>query len=45
MMRFALKYRQPIDSITADKALRLRQYELDNDDWMIIEDLVTVLQV
>jgi len=44
MMRFALKYRQPIDTITADKTLKLQKFELDNDDWAIIEDLVTILQ-
>ena len=44
-MQFALKYRQPIDSITANKELKLRKYELDNDDWRIIEDLVAILEV
>jgi hypothetical protein len=45
MMQFALKYRQPIDRITADKSLKLRKYELDTDDWKIIEDMVMVLEV
>ena len=45
MMEFALKYRKPIDIITADKSLKLRKYELDNDDWEIIGDLVVVLEV
>jgi len=45
MMRFVLKYRVPIDSITADKSLKLRQFELDNEDWKIIGDLVSVLEV
>jgi hypothetical protein len=45
MMKFALTYRMAIDKITADKALKLRKYELDNDDWAIIEDLVSVLEV
>ncbi len=45
MMSFALKYREPIDAITADKELKLRKYELDNDDWKIIADLVAVLEV
>ena len=45
MMEFALKYRKPIDAITADKSLKLRKYELDNDDWTIIGDLVVVLEV
>ena len=45
MMKFALAYRTAIDKITADKALKLRKYELDNDDWVIIEDLVGILEV
>ena len=45
MMRFALKYRQPIDGITANNELKLRRYELDNEDWTIVEDLVAVLEV
>ena len=43
MMHFVLTYRQAVDQITADKALKLRRYELDNDDWVIVEDLVSVL--
>ena len=38
-------YRKPIDSITADKSLKLRKYEFDNEGWGIIEQLVSVLQV
>ena len=45
MMIFAIKYRKPIDSITADKSLKLRKYELDNEGWNIIEQLISVLQV
>ena len=45
MMVFAIKYRKPIDSITADKSLKLRKYELDNEGWNIIEQLVSVLHV
>jgi hypothetical protein len=45
MMHFVLKYRKAIDQITADKALKLRRYELNNDDWVVIEDLVSILEV
>jgi hypothetical protein len=45
MMVFALEYRKPIDAITADKSLKLRKFELDNEGWSIIEQLVSVLQV
>jgi hypothetical protein len=44
-MRFVLTYRAAINKITADKSLKLRKYELDNGDWVIIEDLVCVLEV
>ena len=40
-----MAYRPAIDKITADKALKLRKYKLENDDWVIIEDLVSVLEV
>jgi len=45
MMKFVLAYREAIDMITANKTLKLRRYELDNDDWVIVEDLVSVLEV
>lgn len=45
MMQFVLAYHKAIDQITADKALKLRRYELDNDSWVIVEDLVSVLEV
>jgi hAT family C-terminal dimerisation region len=44
MLVFTLKYREPIDNITSDKSFKLRKYELDNDDWMIIEELVSLLE-
>jgi len=45
MMRFVLTYQAAIDKVTADKVLKLRRYELDHDDWIIIEDLVSILEV
>ena len=46
MMQFALKYRKPIDSITADKSLKsLRKFELDDDEWNIVTELVSILKV
>jgi hypothetical protein len=46
MMVFALKYCKPIDTITADKTLKkLRKFELDDEEWGIISELVTVLHV
>ena len=45
MMNFTLKYRMEIDRVTGDKSLKLRRYELDNEDWVIIEHLVSMLEV
>jgi len=45
MLSVALKYRKPIDIITADKGLKLRKFELDDDEWKVIDDLVDVLEV
>jgi hypothetical protein len=44
-LEFCLRYRKPIDAITADKATKLRKYELDEGDWNIVDDLVVVLKV
>ena len=45
MLVFALDYRLVIDNITANKALKLRRYELDEGDWVIVKDLLKVLKV
>jgi hypothetical protein len=46
MMAFALKYRAPIDSITADKSMKnLRKFELDDNEWSVIQELVSILKV
>ena len=45
MLEVALEYRAAVDDITADKSLKLRKYELDDDDWTIVRDLLRVLRV
>ena len=45
MMCFIVEYQVAIDTITVDKSLKMQKYELDNDDWKIIQDLVAVLEV
>jgi hypothetical protein len=45
MMTFSLRYAESIDAITADKATKLRKYELDDGDWGIAEDLAAILKV
>jgi hypothetical protein len=45
MLKFAVKYRVVVDAITGNKQLKLRQYELFDDDWLAIKDLIRVLKV
>jgi hypothetical protein len=45
MLKIALEYRAAIDDITANKALKLRKYKLDNDDWHILANLMRVMKV
>jgi hypothetical protein len=45
MLNVALEYRKVIDTITANKSLKMRQYELDDEGWDIIKDLLRVLKV
>ena len=45
MLNVAMEYRKVIDDITANKSLKLRQYELDEDGWEVIGDLLHVLKV
>lgn len=45
MLHFVLHYRPAIDAVTADKNLKLRKFELDDDEWKIVGDLVSVLEV
>ena len=45
MLVMALKYCSAINNITANKALKLQKYELDDDDWKIVLDLIWVLKV
>ena len=46
MLEFALRYRASIDHITVNKKLpQLRKYELDEDEWEVIENLTSVLEV
>jgi hypothetical protein len=40
MLKFALEYRAVIDAMTADKSLRLQKFELEDEEWLVVEDLV-----
>ncbi|KAJ7351202.1 hypothetical protein DFH08DRAFT_694367 [Mycena albidolilacea] len=45
MMVFAVHYKAAINDITGDRDLNYRIYELSNNDWVIIEDMVHTLEV
>lgn len=45
MLKMALQYRPAIDNITANKSLKLQQYEPDDEDWLIVKDLLRVLKI
>ena len=45
LLRFALEYRDAVDQFTGDKANEVRQYELDEGEWEIAEQLRDVLKV
>ena len=46
MLCFALRYRPAIDKITVDKKLsQFCKFELDDCEWKVVEDLVSVLEV
>jgi hypothetical protein len=45
MLKVADDYRAVIDDITANKTLKLRRYELDDQEWEVIVDLLRVLKV
>ena len=45
MLQFALDYCPALDSITGNHDMKLRQYELDLEEWWIAKDLCDVLKV
>ena len=45
MLVFALEYRDALDSITGNQRMKLRQYELTEEDWHIAGKLHDVLKV
>ena len=45
MLEFAVEYREALDSITGNQRMKLRQYELSEEDWEIATKLRDVLKV
>ena len=39
MLKFAVFYREPIDKITDEHAMKLHDYELKDHKWKIVEEL------
>ena len=45
MLEFAVEYREALESLTGNQRMKLRQYELTEDDWKIAIMLRDVLKV
>lgn len=45
MLDFAVEHTTALDMITADRDMKLRQYELSEDDWDMARQLRNVLKV
>ena len=45
MLEFALSFREALDTITGDKEMKLRKYEMDDDEWEVANQLRAVLKV
>jgi len=45
MVDFALDHRKPIEVVTQKGSLGLREFELSDEEWAILEELRKVLKV
>lgn len=45
MLEFALSYRKSLDDLTNNREMKLRSYELSEEEWIIVEQLAGVLKV
>lgn len=45
MLEFAIEYREALESITGNQRMKLRQYELTEEDWEIATQLRDILKV
>ena len=45
MLVFALKYWAALDIIMGDRDMKLRQFEMDNKEWALSQQLCEVLKV
>ncbi|KIJ16144.1 hypothetical protein PAXINDRAFT_75969, partial [Paxillus involutus ATCC 200175] len=44
MLEYALNHRKAVDSVTQDRALGLRKFELDDSEWVLLEQLHDILK-
>jgi hypothetical protein len=45
MIEFAIEYRAALDTMTADRDMNLRKFELSKKEWSMASELCEVLQV
>ena len=45
MLKFSIEYHRAIDAITAERTMKLRDYELGREEWKVAEELCEVLKV
>jgi hypothetical protein len=45
MLEFAYEYKDGINQITSIRKMKLRQYEIEEDEWEIIKELRDLLKV
>lgn len=45
MLSFVVTYRNAIEHITSERKNELRQYELKEDEWVIVTELCNTLKV
>jgi hypothetical protein len=45
MLEFALAYRAALDGISGDREMKLRQFEMDEEEWEVACQLCLVLKV
>ena len=45
MLEFAIEYRTGLDTMTADREMNLRKFELSKKEWSMASELCDVLQV
>lgn len=45
MLKFALEYKEGIKMLTSDLTNGLRKYELDEEEWVLVKELVNTLKV